>query len=258
MIDREAEMGARRSGPGRMVVFVALVVIVLQAVVLTAVLRTRSDVQELRSEVDLLGAATAVSPLDAAPDLGAAAGANRSEAPSTGPAAQVGGDLPRFLGSGPDPALGRTLDRLEAREYYSGTDVIVDPADGVARVYMVWAHWCPFCQQELPLMAQWHAANASTLAGFELISVTTAIDDAAANPLVPYLDTSGFPFPVLVDEDGELARQLGVNAFPFWVFTAPDGTVVGRAAGLIETEDLERVFAELQALPQPGAMAVDS
>ncbi len=257
MIGPEAET-AQRGGPGRMAVFVAWVVIALQAIVLTAVLRTRSDVQELRGDVDLLGAAIDVSPLDAVPDLGAAAGASRSAAPSPGPAAPVMGDLPRFLGSGPDPALGRTLDGLEAREYYSDTDVVVDPADGVARAYMVWAHWCPFCQQELPLMTQWHTANASSLAGFELVSVTTAIDDAAANPLVPYLDTNGFPFPVLVDDDGALARQLGVNAFPFWVFTAPDGTVVGRAAGLIESEDLERVFAELHALAQSGTTAVDS
>ncbi len=107
-------------------------------------------------------------------------------------------------------------------------------------------------------MADWQATNAGDLEEFELVSVTTAMDETASNPLVPYLNDNQFPFPVLVDEDGSLTRKLGVNAFPFWVFVAPDGTVVGRAAGYIETEDLASIFGELNAMAGAGPSALSA
>ncbi len=226
------------------------VLLLVQIALLATLVNTNSEVAALRDDVDALSSAAAATPplaAEAVPPLGSDDGAS-SAAPEDDVAAGPSGDLPRFLGGGPDVALGRTLGQLAGLEYYSGQDTVVDPSDGVARAYMVWAHWCPFCQQELPLMSEWHAANAADLANFELVSVTTAMNDSGGNPLVPYLDASAFPFPVLVDATGALSQQLGANAYPFWVFTAPDGTVVGRAAGLIELDDLEAVFAELNGL----------
>ena len=74
-------------------------------------------------------------------------------------------------------------------------------------------HWCPYCQQELPVIADWVTSSAAELEHFELVSVTTAMDATAANPLVPYFDANQFP--VLVDADGSLTRRMRVNAFPF-------------------------------------------
>ena len=102
------------------------------------------------------------------------------------------------------------------------------------------------------MVADWHENRADEYPNLELVSITTAMDDAAANPLVPYLETSQFTFPVLMDESGVLTRQLGVNAFPFWVFTGPDGTVLGRTAGLLPEEQLLSIFDQLE---QMGAEA---
>jgi len=123
-----------------------------------------------------------------------------------------------------------------------------DPADGIARAWLVWAHWCPYCQQELPIVADWHANHADEYPHLELVSITTAMDQTAPNPLVPYLETNQFTFPVLMDESGILTRQPGVNAFPFWVFTGPDGTVLGRTAGLLAEEQLLPIFDQLEQL----------
>ena len=252
--DERAPVDQRgRSTAARWIALGIGLLLVVQVALLVTLLRTNSAVTALRDDVEALSnvATTPALASDGVTDLGsgASADANSSAAPGGGPAsADPGGNLPRFLGGGADPALGRALGQLTGLEYYSGENTVVDPSDGVARAYMVWAHWCPFCQQELPLMAEWHVANAEGLTNFELVSVTTAIDETATNPLVPYLDGSDFPFPVLVDEDGSLSQQLGANAFPFWVFTAPDGTVVGRAAGLIELDNLNAVFEELDGL----------
>jgi thiol-disulfide isomerase/thioredoxin len=231
-----------------------VLLLVVQVALLVGVFRTNAEVASLRDDIDGLNAAASAEPF---PELGSVAASPQSEAPESGAApTDSDGNLPRFLGGGADAALGRNVGQVSGLEYYSGENVVLDGADGVARAYMVWAHWCPFCQEELPMMAEWHAANADEFEGFELVSVTTAMDEAGENPLVPYLDDGQFPFPVLVDEDGSISQQLGVNAFPFWVFTAPDGTVVGRAAGLIELDDLETVFQQLAELEPVDAMGV--
>lgn len=241
----EGAVPAKR-GAGPWLALALVAVVAVQLVLLVITLRTGSEVTELREDVEALSAVAAPLAAEDVPSLGSDSGA-ASEAPSNPEQSQTGG-LPRFLGGGADPALGRSLGELAAVEYYSGSRTTVDPADGVARAYVVWAHWCPYCQDELPMLADWHEANASDLEGFELVSVTTAMDETAGNPLIPYLEANAFPFPVLVDEDGSLAQQLGVNAFPFWVFTAPDGTVVGRAAGFIGAGDLADIFDQLVSL----------
>ncbi len=160
----------------------------------------------------------------------------------------VATDLPRYPQSGQDTAVGLALGPLTGTHFYDGQTKTFDPADGKARAWLVWAHWCPYCQQELPIVADWQENRAGDYPNLELVSITTAMDDAAANPLVPYLEGNQFTFPVLMDESGVLTRQLGVNAFPFWVFTGPDGTVVGRTAGLLPEEQLLTIFDQLEQL----------
>jgi thiol-disulfide isomerase/thioredoxin len=222
-----------------------LVLLGFQIALLVAVLDTRNDISELRNEISTIGAV--------APNT---LGTGQS---SPGPSLPVAtGNLPRFDGAEVDPAVGRNIGVITGLEYYSGANTRLAGADGKSRAFMVWAHWCPYCQEELPLLADWQTTSAAEFANFELVSVTTSIDETASNPLIPYLDSNDFPFPVLVDEDGSLARKFGVNAFPFWVFVAPDGTVVGRAAGAIDAGNLEDVFSQLNDMASDGPAALSA
>ncbi len=155
-----------------------------------------------------------------------------SDGASAAPALPAG-VLPRYVEGTTDSALGMTLGPLEAPEAYSGVTVRVEPTDGRKRVWMVWAHWCPYCQEELPSLAAMHADLEATYPDIELMTVTTSIDVTRGNPLDDYLAAEAFPFPVLVDETSELAGRLGVSAFPFWVVTDGDGTVLYRSAGYL-------------------------
>lgn len=156
------------------------------------------------------------------------------------------GFLPRFTNGEADTALGLTMSTVEATEAYSEEAMIVDPADGAKRVWLIWSHWCPYCQQELPELAAWYPENADRFANTELVTVTTSMDPARGNPLEPYLEAEQFPFPVLVDEDTKIAAQFGVSAFPFWVVTNGDGTVLYRTAGLIGSDAVEQLFTQLE------------
>lgn len=181
---------------------------------------------------------------------GPSAGGEISEAPASVNTAPVGtGALPAFESSQNDVAVGITLGAVSGPSYYDGgTNVSYGPDDGVARVWLIWAHWCPFCQQELPGLATWWADNEESLENVDLISVTTSIDPERGNPLEGYLDELALPFPVIVDEDLSLARQFGTTAFPYWIFTDQNGVVVGRAAGLLDITQVESIFTQLEAL----------
>jgi thiol-disulfide isomerase/thioredoxin len=149
--------------------------------------------------------------------------------------------LPIYSPGVQDQALGMTLGLVEGPDAYSGETLSIDPADGTKRIWMVWAHWCPYCQQELPSLADLHPAITDAYPGIEIATVTSSIDPGRGNPLDDYLAAEQFPFPVLVDEDLALAGQMGVNAFPFWVVTDGDGTVLLRMTGLMQ----EARFLEL-------------
>jgi thiol-disulfide isomerase/thioredoxin len=164
------------------------------------------------------------------------------------PQAAVGAGLPRYDPAVQDSAVGAVMAGVAGPEYYSGEALQIDSADGKARAWLVWAHWCPYCQEELPDIKTWVENNAATFPDFEVVSLTTAMDESRGNPLVPYLEELQLPFPVIVDEDGSLSAQLGLNAFPFWVFTGPDGTVLGRTAGLLGIERFASIAQQLQDL----------
>lgn len=199
---------------------------------------TRGDVVTLSRQV---GEVT--DSVDALASAPASAGA-----PSTGnPVTPVvpAGFLPRFEQGQQDTALGMRLGVVEGPDAYTGDAVAIDPADGTKRVWMVWAHWCPYCQQELPILSALYPGFREAYPGIEIATVTSSIDPTRGNPLDEYLADQQFPFTVIVDEDLRLASQLGVNAFPFWVVTDGDGTVLLRLTGYLEDQRLIDLVAGL-------------
>lgn len=203
-----------------------------------------TDLKPLRRDVDIIG-----SQLEALGEQVTAASASGS---STAIATQAAdGSLPQFQSTSNDSAViaHMELPEITGSEYYSGEQVTYPAgSDGKARVWLIWAHWCPHCQAELPDLNTWWPENASNYPNVDLASVTTAIDASLGNPLETYLDTEQFSFPVIVDDTGQVATQFGTTAFPFWVVTDNEGRVVLRVAGEIGIDNVEQIFAELETM----------
>ncbi len=214
-----------------------------QIYLIAALGQTRTDLSTLEADIadvdktvgDLTG------DIEAVRDVVQRAG-EASPAPTV-----VEGYLPRFTPGTQDTALGLELPEITAVEAYSTETLAIDPADGTKRIWLIWAHWCPYCQEELPLMSEWYPPNADRFPNSELVTVTTAMDPSRGNPLDEYLASEQFPFPVLRDDNGELSAQFGVSAFPFWVVTNGDGTVLFRTAGLLGPDRVDQLFTQLAA-----------
>jgi thiol-disulfide isomerase/thioredoxin len=198
------------------------------------VIDVQASVDAVDEKVDELATGSLTAP--------AASGTSAAVAPSV-----PTGYLPLFEQGQPDAALGMVLGDVAGIEYYSDTELIIDPTDGTARAWLIWAHWCPHCQRELPPLSDWYAESADQYPNVELISVSSSIDPTRGNPLEPYLEELQLPFPVIVDPDLRLAEQFGLSAYPFWVFTAGDGTTLLRIAGFLEIDQVADIFGQLEA-----------
>ncbi len=169
-----------------------------------------------------------------------------SEAPALD--GQAGDGLPPVPQGGPDPAVGLILSDFTAPDWTTGTDVTVGGSER-ALVILIWAHWCPYCQQELPIMQELVTTGAlDDFGNVEFLSITTFIDATRPNPLEPYLTEHAFAFPVLVDDDGSIAAALGVRAVPSWLVLDDEGTVLGRFTGAIPHDQVLSVFTEVERI----------
>lgn len=165
-------------------------------------------------------------------------------------APEVAGEpLPPLEDPGDDPAVGMQLPEVVGTDY-DGRPAAIDPGDGRAKVVMVLAHWCPHCQAEVPVVQGWLNDN-GVPEDVDLYSVSTSVDESAPNyPPQDWLEREGWTPAVIADDDAGTARNiLGVSGYPFFIFVAPDGSVVGRQSGQLPIEQFEEAVV---ALPESG------
>lgn len=145
----------------------------------------------------------------------------------------------------PDPAIGLTAPAVSGTAF-DGSSVELAPG---ARVYGFFAHWCPHCQEELPLLTEWMEAGVLP-DGVDFVAVSTAVEPDAGNyPPSAWFEEVGYADTVLLDDDlDSTARAFGLTGFPYWVVTDADGAVVFRVGGQID----ETQFAALGAFAASG------
>ena len=153
-----------------------------------------------------------------------------------------GAALPTIPQTGEDPAVGSQAPVVQGQDP-DGAAVSIG-GEGQAQAVSFVAHWCPHCQEEVPLISDW-VADGQLADGVQLVAVSTLHDPARPNwPPDEWLASEGFPGEVLVDSDGAAAEAWGLSGTPMWVFTDAEGTVVARYSGQIDAER----FAEATAL----------
>lgn len=155
--------------------------------------------------------------------------------PAASPVAVAGTVLPEFTATEGDPAIGMALPALTSIDL-DAQPMTIGP-DGGAQAIVIFAHWCPHCQAELPRLVEWLGSHPPP-AGVSVVGLSTAIDPARPNyPPSAWLAREGWTAPTLVDDAVFTAyRALGAPLFPGFVFVNADGTVHARVVGEIEPE----------------------
>lgn len=86
-----------------------------------------------------------------------------------------------------------------------------------------WASWCNPCREEFPLLAAARARHRD--AGFEIVGVTERDIPADSRSFVRRARAK---WPMVIDDDGSVARAFGVKPIPQSFLVARDGTLAAR------------------------------
>jgi cytochrome c biogenesis protein CcmG/thiol:disulfide interchange protein DsbE len=155
----------------------------------------------------------------------------------------AGGSLPGFADTD-DPGVGLPIPEVKGGSFDGATIEIEN--NGIPKMLIFLAHWCPHCQAEVPVVQAWIEQEGFPQ-GVDLISIATATDPAQPNyPPSEWLESEGWMVPVLVDDPGStVGEAFGVTSYPFFVFVDGEGDVHHRAAGELPIEAIETVLGEL-------------
>lgn len=147
-----------------------------------------------------------------------------------------------------DPSIGEIAPTVVGEDF-DGNEVTIE-ANGTPKVVLFLAHWCQFCQQEVPVVQAW--LNAGGLpAGTEIVAVSTSVNAGRANyPPSDWLEREGWTVPTIVDsEQGDVARAYGMTGTPFYAFLDGDNTLVRRASGQLDPATMQAVLEAIAATP---------
>jgi thiol-disulfide isomerase/thioredoxin len=124
----------------------------------------------------------------------------------------------------------------------AGGSVAWNDFAGAPAVIAVWAPWCPHCQVELPVLDRVMKDHPDVA----FLSVVTSIDLHPGPTPQQYMSEHGLSFPVAVDDDeGTIARALGISGFPTLYFVGSDGAVVRAVSGEVPEDTLHAVIVSL-------------
>ncbi|HEY3669839.1 MAG TPA: TlpA disulfide reductase family protein [Acidimicrobiia bacterium] len=168
----------------------------------------------------------------------------------TAPVKVSGTPLPDYNAeAASDPAIGETIPTLDGSSLGDGGPITIGPDTGNGEPQMIVfvAHWCPHCQNEVPLLVG--LAKQGVFDGVQVSAVATSTSDQAPNyPPSAWLKKEKWPFPVLADsKTGTAAKAYGLSAFPYFVLVNPDGTVAGRGTGELPEEQIKANIEALKA-----------
>lgn len=164
--------------------------------------------------------------------------------PAPQPVAIGGTALPALTDPTSDAAVGQPIPQLSGIGL-DGAPLSIGPSDGPMAI-VVLAHWCSFCQEEVPVLADYMAAG-GVPDGVSVVALTTSIDPARPNfPPSSWFEREGWTVPTMIDDASNRGlAALGISSFPAFVFVDGDGRVAYRATGGLGAEAFDQIVRQL-------------
>lgn len=103
---------------------------------------------------------------------------------------------------------------------------------GTPLILNFWYSTCEPCRREMPLLAATASEVASNVR-FVGVNLNDSVDVARE-----FADRYGVTYDLVFDNNGDLARELGVATAPVTLFVDQNGTIVDQVAGELQESDL--------------------
>jgi len=109
-----------------------------------------------------------------------------------------------------------------------------------------WATWCGPCRSEMPSMEAIYKKFSDK--GLEILAVNCAEDKTTVSS---FMKSEGFSFPALLDLDGRVSLNYGVQSIPTTFLIDRDGMIILRLVGSIDW-NTPKIHAALESLLSNG------
>jgi len=109
-----------------------------------------------------------------------------------------------------------------------------------------WATWCGPCRVEMPSMESLYKKFNDK--GLEILAVNCAEDKAAVSS---FMKNEGFTFPVLLDLDGRVSINYGIQSIPTTFLIDRGGMIILRLVGSIDWNN-PKIHAAIESLLNNG------
>jgi peroxiredoxin len=135
----------------------------------------------------------------------------------------------------PDLALKDTLGATHNLSEFRGKVVLLN----------FWATWCIPCKQEMPIFVD--AEKRYRDRG--LIVLAASVDDSKTKKYIAkFAHAQKMNFPILVDANPEMMKQLGLNdTIPSTIFLDDQGNIAGKIVGQAKKKDVLQRLDKLLA-----------
>ena len=132
------------------------------------------------------------------------------------------------------PVIGKTAPEFQLQSL-DGQSISLSSLRGKPVLINFWATWCGPCRMEMPYMQEIH----DEWSGEGLVML--AINIGESSDLVgQFMKNQGLSFPVLLDMQGEVAKQYGVRAIPTTFFIDKGGIIREKKIGAFQNaKDIE-------------------
>ncbi|BCS80704.1 TlpA family protein disulfide reductase [Anaerocellum diazotrophicum] len=94
------------------------------------------------------------------------------------------------------------------------------------------ATWCPPCRAEIPDFERFHRENKDVV----LIGINIQEDKATVEE---FLNSMGVSYPVLLDKDGKVSAQFGIEGIPTTFLIDENGRIIAKNVGMMTYEQLK-------------------
>lgn len=164
---------------------------------------------------------------------------------TSGPVTVTGKPLPEMSDKPKDPAIGCYAPIINGLSF-TRTAVEVGGASKLPTMIIVAAHWCPHCNNELPLIRDW-MKESPTAAGVRVVVISTSVQKNSPHyPPNLWMLSLSWTGEVMADSaDQDASHALGVAGYPAFVLLDTDGKVVERFSG---EQPIEKIETKAKAL----------
>jgi peroxiredoxin len=126
-------------------------------------------------------------------------------------------------------------------ETLDGKTVRLSDYRGKTILLNFWATWCPPCRSEMPDMQKFYEDE-----DVEILAVNLPQQEASMEDVKSFVEEYGLTFPVLLDQNLQVATDYGIQVIPSSFMIDKNGIIQYTALGAL---NYETMVSELKKLP---------